>query len=82
MLKDGIDAVCAAAGLTPADIEHAFFGLPGYGEAARDLPTLNATPRAVLGHDRYACDNDMVCKSGGSSVAPGAADGDVSPVMP
>ncbi|MET7321052.1 BadF/BadG/BcrA/BcrD ATPase family protein [Streptomyces sp. NPDC005549] len=72
VLTEGVDAVCAAAGLTPAGIEYAFFGLPGYGEAARDLPVLDATPRAVLGHDRYACDNDMVCGWAGSL---GAADG-------
>lgn len=72
VLGEGVDAVCAAAELTPADIEYAFFGLPGYGEAARDLPVLHATPRAVLGHDRYACDNDMVCGWAGSL---GAADG-------
>ncbi|MFH8982066.1 BadF/BadG/BcrA/BcrD ATPase family protein [Streptomyces varsoviensis] len=72
VLGEGVDAVCAAAELSPADIEYAFFGLPGYGEAARDLPVLNATPRAVLGHDRYACDNDMVCGWAGSL---GAVDG-------
>ncbi|WP_030183392.1 BadF/BadG/BcrA/BcrD ATPase family protein [Streptomyces sp. NRRL S-813] len=72
VLKEGVDAVCAAAGLTPADIEYAFFGLPGYGEAAGDLPVLNAAPRAVLGHDRYACNNDMVCGWAGSL---GAVDG-------
>ncbi|MFE1935632.1 BadF/BadG/BcrA/BcrD ATPase family protein [Streptomyces sp. NPDC059474] len=72
VLGEGVDAVCAAAELTPADIEYAFFGLPGYGEAARDLPVLNATPRAVLGHDRYACDNDMICGWAGSL---GAVDG-------
>ncbi|MFC9121583.1 BadF/BadG/BcrA/BcrD ATPase family protein [Streptomyces sp. NPDC057067] len=72
VLGEGVDAVCTAAELTPADIEYAFFGLPGYGEAARDLPVLNATPRAVLGHDRYACDNDMVCGWAGSL---GAVDG-------
>lgn len=72
VLKEGVDAVCAAAELTPVDIEYAFFGLPGYGEVAHDVPVLDATPRAVLGHDRYACDNDMVCGWSGSL---GAVDG-------
>ncbi|MFD5654772.1 BadF/BadG/BcrA/BcrD ATPase family protein [Streptomyces sp. NPDC127039] len=72
VLREGVGTVCAAAELSPADIDYAFFGLPGYGEAARDLPVLDATPRAVLGHDRYACDNDMVCGWAGSL---GAADG-------
>lgn len=72
VLKEGVDAVCAAAGLAPADIDYAFFALPGYGEASGDLPVLDAAPRAVLGHDRYACDNDMVCGWAGSL---GAVDG-------
>ncbi|MFG3337075.1 N-acetylglucosamine kinase [Streptomyces tendae] len=72
VLKEGVDTVCAAAELAPADIEYAFFGLPGYGEVAHDVPVLDATPRAVLGHDRYACDNDMVCGWAGSL---GAVDG-------
>ncbi|MFE7244247.1 N-acetylglucosamine kinase [Streptomyces sp. NPDC057580] len=72
VLKQGVGAVCAAAGLTPADIDYAFFGLPGYGEAAGDLPVLDAAPRTVLGHDRYACNNDMVCGWAGSL---GAVDG-------
>lgn len=72
VLRQGVAEVCAAAGLTPADIDHAFFGLPGYGEAAGDLPALDRVPRAVLGHDRYACDNDMVPGWAGSL---GAADG-------
>jgi N-acetylglucosamine kinase-like BadF-type ATPase len=54
------------------DIAYAFFGLPGYGEAAGDIPILDAAPRAVLGHDRYACNNDMVCGWAGSL---GAVDG-------
>ncbi|MFI0938619.1 BadF/BadG/BcrA/BcrD ATPase family protein [Streptomyces sp. NPDC021020] len=72
VLKEGVDAICATAGLAPAEIEYAFFGLPGYGEAAGDLPVLDAAPREVLGHDRYACDNDMVCGWAGSL---GAVDG-------
>jgi N-acetylglucosamine kinase-like BadF-type ATPase len=72
VLAEGIKAVCADAGITPAQVSYAFFGLAGYGEAAADLPALDAAPRAVLGHDRYACDNDMVCGWAGSL---GAADG-------
>ncbi|SEO30226.1 BadF/BadG/BcrA/BcrD ATPase family protein [Actinacidiphila rubida] len=72
VLKQGVDAVCATAGVTPAQIDHAFFAIPGYGESAGDLPVLDAVPRRVLGHDRYACDNDMVCGWAGSL---GAVDG-------
>jgi N-acetylglucosamine kinase-like BadF-type ATPase len=72
VLKQGVDEICAAAGVSPAQIDYAFFAIPGYGEAAGDLPVLDAVPREVLGHDRYACDNDMVCGWAGSL---GAVDG-------
>jgi len=72
VLAQGVDEICATAGVTPAEIAYAFFAIPGYGEAAGDLPALDAAPRAVLGHDRYACDNDMVCGWAGSL---GAVDG-------
>jgi N-acetylglucosamine kinase-like BadF-type ATPase len=48
------------------DIRYAFFGLPTYGEVSGDVPTLDAIPAEVLGHGRYACDNDMVCGWAGS----------------
>ncbi|MBC6462543.1 N-acetylglucosamine kinase [Actinomadura sp. HBU206391] len=72
VLRDGIAAVCAEAGTTPEGIRHAFFGLPTYGEVSGDIPTLNAAARDALGHDRYACGNDMVCSWAGSL---GGADG-------
>ena len=72
VLRDGIAAVCAEAGITPGDIRHAFFGLPTYGEASDDVPVLNAAAGDALGHDRFACGNDMVCSWSGSL---GGADG-------
>lgn len=66
VLAEGIDHVCRSAGVEPANIRQAFFGLPGYGEASKDVETLNALPHNVLGHDRYTCDNDMVCGWAGS----------------
>ncbi|MGI5148737.1 N-acetylglucosamine kinase [Plantactinospora sp. CA-294935] len=72
VLKEGIGAVCATAGITPADIEFAFFGIPTYGEVSDDVAVLDAAPREVLGHDRYRVDNDMVCGWSGSL---GATDG-------
>lgn len=72
VLREGITALCDDAGITPADIDHAFLGLPGYGEAPGDIAALDAAPRQVLGHDRYTCDNDMICGWAGSL---GAADG-------
>jgi N-acetylglucosamine kinase-like BadF-type ATPase len=72
VLQEGIDDVCEQASVTPADICYAFFGLPTYGEVSGDVPTLDAIPGEVLGHSRYACDNDTVCGWAGSL---GGADG-------
>ena len=66
VLREGIDEVCELASVTPADIRYAFFGLPTYGEVSGDVPTLDAIPGEILGHSRYACDNDMVCGWAGS----------------
>jgi len=65
-LAQGVTDICTQAGITPADIDAAFFGLPGYGEASGDITALDAVPAGVLGHDRYSCDNDMVCGWAGS----------------
>lgn len=65
-LREGIDAVLAGAGVDAADLRHAFFGLPAFGEDSRIDPLLDAIPRELLGHGRYACGNDMVCGWAGS----------------
>jgi N-acetylglucosamine kinase-like BadF-type ATPase len=66
VLAEGVAAVLAAAGRAPGDIAYAFFGLPAYGEDSRATALLRTCPAVVLGHDRYACDNDMVCGWAGS----------------
>jgi N-acetylglucosamine kinase-like BadF-type ATPase len=66
VLRQGIGEVCEIASVTPADIRYAFFGLPTYGEVSSDVPALDAAPGGILGHGRYACDNDMVCGWAGS----------------
>ena len=72
ILTEGVQEICQRAGITTGELEYAFFGLPTYGEASGDVATLDAAPRAALGHDRYGCNNDMVCGWAGSL---GAADG-------
>ncbi|MEU2338087.1 BadF/BadG/BcrA/BcrD ATPase family protein [Streptomyces sp. NPDC006654] len=72
VLREGIRAVTEGAGSSPADISYAFLGLPGYGEVPGDVAALDAVPGEVLGHRRYACDNDMICGWAGSL---GAVDG-------
>jgi N-acetylglucosamine kinase-like BadF-type ATPase len=66
VLARGCAGLFAAAGVTANDIAFAFFGLPAYGEDRAVQAQLDALPRAVLGHGRYLCDNDMVCSWAGS----------------
>ncbi|WP_338763234.1 BadF/BadG/BcrA/BcrD ATPase family protein [Massilia sp. METH4] len=66
VLARGCAALFAAAGVGAGDIEFAFFGLPAHGEDRAAQPELDALPRAVLGHGRYLCGNDMVCSWAGS----------------
>ena len=66
ILTAGVHQVLQEAGLPGATIRYAFFGLPAYGEDRHATSLLQAIPRAVLGHERYACDNDMVCGWAGS----------------
>lgn len=66
VLTQGIGDICRQADIDTAGIDAAFFGLPGYGEASADIGQLDAVVGRVLGHDRYSCDNDMVCGWAGS----------------
>lgn len=72
VLQEAVPALCATAGVPVGMVDFAFFGLPAYGELSADQPLLDAAPHAVLGHDRYRCDNDVVCGWAGSL---GLADG-------
>ncbi|PZE30075.1 N-acetylglucosamine kinase [Curtobacterium sp. MCBD17_028] len=66
VLVEGVAAVTAQAGITPADVDHAFFALPGHGESSHDTPLLDRLPAVALGHDRYRCGNDTVAGWAGS----------------
>lgn len=66
VLAQGITDICGQVGIEASGIDAAFFGIPGYGEASDDIEQLDAVPRKVLGHDRYSCNNDMVCGWAGS----------------
>jgi N-acetylglucosamine kinase-like BadF-type ATPase len=65
-LGEGVTEVLGTADRALADIGHAFFGLPAYGEDSRATARLQACPAVILGHERYSCDNDMVCGWAGS----------------
>ncbi|TGX52560.1 N-acetylglucosamine kinase [Sphingomonas gei] len=65
-LGEGLGAVCGELGIAPAALDYAFFGLPAYGEDSEVDPQLHAACARLLGHDRFACGNDMVCGWAGS----------------
>lgn len=66
VIGSGIEALCQQAGIPPASIAHAFFGLPSYGESPGHDAVLQDLPAKLLGHRRYTCDNDVVCGWAGS----------------
>ena len=66
VLARGLAAVLAKAGVSHEAIEHAFFGLPAYGEDSSLQTEFDQLPLALLGHHRYRCGNDMVCTWAGS----------------
>lgn len=72
VLARGVQQVLAEARIDASALDFAFFGLPAHGEDSVITPALDALPRALLGHDRFAVDNDMVCGWAGSL---GAEDG-------
>ncbi len=72
VLSAAVATACDLAGTAPGAVAFAFFGLPAYGEVAADVPVLDVVPAQVLGHDRYAVDNDVVAGWAGSL---GGADG-------
>jgi len=66
VLAQGVTDICGQTGIETSDIDAAFFGIPGYGEASDDIEQLDTVPARVLGHYRYSCNNDMVCGWAGS----------------
>ncbi|TPW71549.1 N-acetylglucosamine kinase [Schumannella sp. 10F1B-5-1] len=72
VLADGLADIEAQSGVTRDQLDFVFYAMPGYGEASADVPTLDAIPAPILGHDRYRCGNDMISGWAGSL---GAADG-------
>ena len=72
ILRVGVAGILAGAGIDATQIAFAFFGLPAYGEDSKVTPALQSLPASILRHQRYACDNDMVCGWAGSL---GAEDG-------
>jgi N-acetylglucosamine kinase-like BadF-type ATPase len=66
LIAEGIGALLSDAGVAPADVDHAFFGLPCYGEDPVEDRRLAQLPSAVFAESQYTCGNDMVCSWAGS----------------
>jgi N-acetylglucosamine kinase-like BadF-type ATPase len=62
----GLAAIFGKLAISGDAIEHAFFGLPAYGEDNSLQPRLDEMPAEFLGHRRYRCGNDMVSTWAGS----------------
>lgn len=61
MLARGIGATLQVAGVSPADLDFAFIGLPAYGEDSQLLPALDSAASPLLSPQQYRCGNDAVC---------------------
>jgi N-acetylglucosamine kinase-like BadF-type ATPase len=66
VIRRGLEVVLDQLAVSGDAIEHAFFGLPAYGEDSTVQPVLDLLPADLLGHRRYRCGNDMVCTWAGS----------------
>ena len=66
VISRGLATVFDKLSISGDAIEHAFFGLPAYGEDNSVQPLLDAIPADFLGHRRYRCGNDMVSTWAGS----------------
>ena len=66
VLRTGVQAVLAEAGLAAGDIRHAFFGIPAYGEEPAADAELVRMPLEYLRAGHFTCGNDMVCSWAGS----------------
>ncbi|MDT8760274.1 N-acetylglucosamine kinase [Sphingomonas psychrotolerans] len=65
-LGTGIVEICDSLGLPQGGFDFTFLGLPAYGEDSAVDPQLRVSCQTLLGHDRFACGNDMVCGWAGS----------------
>lgn len=58
MLRRGIGAVCASAGIDRGRIDAAGLGFPGYGETAQSAAQITDLCESLIGRGRVACECD------------------------
>ncbi len=61
MLTRGIVVTLRMGGISTADLDFAFLGLPAYGEDSQLLPALDSCASPPLSPEQYRCGNDAVC---------------------
>ena len=66
VLEQGVKALLARSHIPLAAVDHAFFGLPAYGEDSETSPLLDALPIDLFPLGNYRCDNDMINAWAGS----------------
>lgn len=66
VLAEGINEVCTRAGIKIHEINFAFFGLPAFGEIAKDIPIIEAIIKDILKNQRFKCGNDVEAGWAGS----------------
>lgn len=66
LIEEGVGQLLRAAGIRPADVQFAFFGLPAFGEESSVTEVLSQLPGRCLPAGTYLCGNDMVCGWAGS----------------
>lgn len=70
VLLAGLDAVCAAGGITREDILHAFVGCPGFGDTESATPGILSAVKQAMGGIPHSVGND--CESSLSGALAGA----------
>ncbi|TNE67567.1 MAG: N-acetylglucosamine kinase [Alphaproteobacteria bacterium] len=66
VLEQGVKALLAKSHVPLARVDHAFFGLPAYGEDSEARPVLDSLPIDLFPLGNYRCDNDMINAWAGS----------------
>lgn len=77
LIINGVTRTLKKANLSAEQIDHAFFGIPAYGEDSSVIEQITAIPSKLFPTNKYACGNDMVpgwasalgCKDGINIIA-------------
>jgi N-acetylglucosamine kinase-like BadF-type ATPase len=68
LIATSVESLLRKAQVHARDVEHAFFGLPAYGEDRVATAQMDRLPAQCLRPGSYTCGNDMICGWAGSLV--------------